>query len=82
MKAITGVVLSTFPNVSLIIKICLCLLTISLISVKAGLYATKNAIMFLCIALVLFRRVDLSKLSYFLFGFELCFPCTLSPWFA
>ena len=72
-KAMTGVALNTFPNVLLIFNICQCLLIISLIFGKVGLYVTENGIMFFRTALVLFNRVDLSRLSTFSIWFRMFF---------
>ena len=58
--AVTGVALNTFPNVLLIFNIYLCLLIVSLIFGKVGLYVRENGITFFHIALVLFNKVDLS----------------------
>ena len=46
-KTLTGVTLNTFPNLLLIFNICKCLLMISLIFCKIGLYASKNEVTFL-----------------------------------
>ena len=54
-KAITGVALNTFANVLLIFNICQCLLIISLIFGKIGLYVTENGITIFRTALVLFK---------------------------
>ena len=71
----TGVALNAFPNVLLlIVNICQCLLMISLIFGKVGLYVTENGITFFRTASVLFKRVDLSKLS----KFSICFRMTFS----
>ena len=67
----TRVALNTSPNVLLlIINICQCLLMISLIFGKVGLYVTENGITFFRTASVLFKSVDLSILSTFRFGFK------------
>ena len=55
-KAMTGVALNVFPNVLLIFNICQCLLMISLIFSKIGLYVTENGITFFCTASVLPKR--------------------------
>ena len=60
-----GVALNIFPNVLLIFNICQCLLIISLIFGKVALYVTENGITFFRTALVLFSRVDISRLSAF-----------------
>ena len=72
-KAMTGVALNTFPNVLLIFNICQCLLMISLIFGKIGLYVTENGITFFRTALVLFNRVDFSRLSTFSIWFRIIF---------
>ena len=41
-KAVTGAALNTFPNVLLIFFICKCLLIISLVFGKVGLYVTET----------------------------------------
>ena len=64
-KAMTGAALNTSPNVLLIFNICQCILIISLIFGKVTLYVTENRITFSNVALVLFNRVDLSRLSTF-----------------
>ena len=60
-KTVTGVT----SNVLLIFNKCQCLLIISLIFGKVGLYVTENEILFFRTALVLFNRADLSRLSTF-----------------
>ena len=72
-KAMTGVAFNTFPNVLLLFNICRCLLIISLIFGKVGLYVTENGITFFRTALVLFNRVDLSRLSTFSIWFQMMF---------
>ena len=69
-KAVTDAALNTFLNVLLIFNICHCLLIISLIFGKVGLYVTENGIMFFRVALVLFNRVDLSRHLLFRFDFK------------
>ena len=76
-KAMTGIALNTFPNVLLIFNICQCLLMISLIFGKVGLYVTKNGNTFFRTVSILFNRVDLTKLSTCLLWFRMMF--TLSP---
>ena len=68
-----GVALITFPNVLFIFNICQYLLIISLIFGKVGLYVTENGIIFFRAALVLFNRVDLSRLSTFSIWFRIMF---------
>ena len=41
-KAVTGAALNTFPNVLLIFHMCHCLLIISLVFGKVGLYVTET----------------------------------------
>ena len=73
-KVMTGVALNAFPNVLLlIVNICQCLLMISLIFGKVGLYVTENGITFFRTASVLFKRADLSKLSTFSIWFRMTF---------
>ena len=72
-KAMTGVALNTFPNVSLMFNIYQCSLIIYLIFGKAGLYVTENRIACSRTALVLFNRVDLSRLSTFSIWFRIMF---------
>ena len=72
-KALTGVALNTFANVLLIFKKCQCLLIISLIFGKVGQYVIKNEITFFRIVLVLFNRIDLSRLSTFSIWFRMLF---------
>ena len=72
-KAMTGVTLNTFANVLLIFNICQCLLVISLIFGKIGLYVTENGITIFRTALVLFNRVDLSRLSTFSIWFRMIY---------
>ena len=72
-KAMTGVALNTFLNVLLIFNICQCLLINCLIFDKVGLYVTENGITFFRTALVLFNRIDLSRLSTFLIWFWMLF---------
>ena len=72
-KAVTGVALNTFPNVLLIFNICQYLSIISLIFGKLGLYVTENGITFFRTALVLFNRVDLTRLSTFSIWFRMMF---------
>ena len=43
-KAVTGAALNTFPNVLLIFHMCHCLLIISLVFGKVGLYATETGV--------------------------------------
>ena len=69
----TGVVSNTFPNVLLIFNICQYLLIISLIFGKVELYVTENVITFFRTALVLFNRVDHSRLSIFSIWFRIMF---------
>ena len=64
-KVMTVGALNTFPNVLLIFDICQCLLIIFPIFGKVGLYVTENGIRFFRNGLVLFNRVDLSRLSNF-----------------
>ena len=73
-KAMTGVALNTFPNVLLIFNICQCLLIIYLMFGKVGLYVTENGFTFFHTALVLFNRVDLSRLSTFSIWIRMMFP--------
>ena len=43
-KAVTGAALNTFPNVLLIFHMCQCLLIISLVFGKVGLYFTETGV--------------------------------------
>ena len=69
-----GIALNTFPSDFLMFDICQCLLIIHLIFDKVGPYVTKNGITSFRILLVLFNRVDLSRLSTFLKWFPIMFP--------
>ena len=71
-KAITGVALNTFANVLLIFNICQCLLIISLIFGKIGLYVTENGITIFRTALVLFKSWSL-RLSTFSIWFRMIY---------
>ena len=62
-----GFGLNTFPNVLLIFNICYCLIIISLIFGEVLIYVTVNRIPFFRTALVLFNRVDLSRVSTFFY---------------
>ena len=70
-KAMTSVALNTFLTVLLIFNICQCLLIISLIFGKVGVYVTENGIKFFRTGLVFFNRVDLSRLSTFSIWFRM-----------
>ena len=58
-------------------NICQCLLIISLIFGKVGLYVTENGITFFNTVLVLFNRIDLSILSTFSISFRMMFSLYL-----
>ena len=68
-----GFGLNTFPNVLLIFNICYCLIIISLIFGEVLIYVTVNRIPFFRTALVLFNRVDLSRVSTFFIWFRMMF---------
>ena len=65
LNAITNVAMNLSPNAILVFNICHCLLTISLIFAKVGLYFTENSLMFFRNVLALFNRADFSRFSTF-----------------
>ena len=71
-KSMTGAALNTSPNI-LLFNIWQCLLIISLIFGKIGLYVNENGITFVCTELVLFNRADPSRLSTFSIWFRKIF---------
>ena len=64
-KAMNVVALNTFSDVLLIFNTYQCLLIISLIFGKVGLYVTKNGITFFRTVWVLFNRLEFSRLATF-----------------